>query len=244
MMLYCETISKLVCRAIKLECDSHHSRNDTASRPYCDVCSDFAIENVEHLLIHCPRQTRSHAQKTYISMFFCPSVSINFVHTLIRSGGPCSTKKVSVRGLQPCLPVASHLSIHYHVTFQLKVTRYAGRDEMNIKRANTQWILVVRLMSGFGILRNLAPSYENTLLHCPFSEPNLANIITTSICILYRASWYTAFRLPLNIYQHVKRYLMRDQIYMFSIGEVLVWPGLVHTTPKYLVTPFTFLAGW
>ena len=54
MMLHCETMSKLVCKASKLKCDDYRYRNDVVNRPYCDLCQDHAIENVEHLLIHCP----------------------------------------------------------------------------------------------------------------------------------------------------------------------------------------------
>ena len=48
-----EAISKLVCRSIKLKSDSYLYRNDGDSRPYCDMCQDFALENAEHLVIHC-----------------------------------------------------------------------------------------------------------------------------------------------------------------------------------------------
>ena len=47
-------MSKLVCKASKLKCDDYRYRNDVVNRPYCDLCPDHAIENVEHLLIHCP----------------------------------------------------------------------------------------------------------------------------------------------------------------------------------------------
>ena len=51
MMLSCETMSKLICRASRLK--SYMYKNDNVNRPYCDMCNDFAVENVEHLLIHC-----------------------------------------------------------------------------------------------------------------------------------------------------------------------------------------------
>ena len=54
MMLYCETMSKLVCKASKLKSDDYRYRNDSVNRPYCELCPDLAIENVEHLIIHCP----------------------------------------------------------------------------------------------------------------------------------------------------------------------------------------------
>ena len=54
MMIFCETMSKLVCKASKLKSDDYHYKNDAVNRPYCELCPDLAIENVEHLLIHCP----------------------------------------------------------------------------------------------------------------------------------------------------------------------------------------------
>ena len=54
LILACETMAKLICRASKLKSDSYLFRNDPSNRPYCDMCHDFAVENVEHLLIHCP----------------------------------------------------------------------------------------------------------------------------------------------------------------------------------------------
>ena len=54
LMLQCETMSKLVCKASKLKSDDYRYRNDVVNRPYCELCHDLAIENVEHLIIHCP----------------------------------------------------------------------------------------------------------------------------------------------------------------------------------------------
>ena len=45
MMHPCETMSKS---------DSYMYKNDSVNRPYCNMCNNFAIENVEHLLMHCP----------------------------------------------------------------------------------------------------------------------------------------------------------------------------------------------
>ena len=54
MMLYCETMSKLVCKANKLKSDDYRYGNEAANHPYYEICPDFAIENVGHLLMHCP----------------------------------------------------------------------------------------------------------------------------------------------------------------------------------------------
>ena len=50
-----ETMSKLdlVCRSSKLKSDSYLYRNDGDYRPYCDMCQNFALEDAEHLFIHC-----------------------------------------------------------------------------------------------------------------------------------------------------------------------------------------------
>ena len=53
IILHCETMSKLVCKASKLKSDDFRYRNEAVNRPYCELCPDLVIENVEHLLIHC-----------------------------------------------------------------------------------------------------------------------------------------------------------------------------------------------
>ena len=54
LMQQCETMSKLICGASRLKSDSYMYKNDCINRPYCDMCNNFAIENVEHLIMHCP----------------------------------------------------------------------------------------------------------------------------------------------------------------------------------------------
>ena len=54
MMVSCETMSKLVCRASELKCDSYRYKNNPVNPPYCDLCENFAVENAEHILMHCP----------------------------------------------------------------------------------------------------------------------------------------------------------------------------------------------
>ena len=46
-------MSKLVCRASSLKCDNYQYKNDVVNRPYYEMCPDFALENTEHLLMHC-----------------------------------------------------------------------------------------------------------------------------------------------------------------------------------------------
>ena len=53
LIVCCETMSKLVCRASSLKCDNYQYKNDVVNRPYCEMCPDFALENTEHLLMHC-----------------------------------------------------------------------------------------------------------------------------------------------------------------------------------------------
>ena len=55
IMLACETMCKLICRASDLKCDSFYLfKNNPLVRPYCNMCNTLYIENVEHLLMHCP----------------------------------------------------------------------------------------------------------------------------------------------------------------------------------------------
>ena len=54
MTFYCENVAKQVCRASRLKCDMYQYRNDNVNRTYCDLCTNFALEDVEHILLHCP----------------------------------------------------------------------------------------------------------------------------------------------------------------------------------------------
>ena len=54
IMLPCETMCKLVCRASDLKSDSHQYKDNPLNRPICNNCNEMAMENVEHLLMHCP----------------------------------------------------------------------------------------------------------------------------------------------------------------------------------------------
>ena len=54
IMLPCEMMCKLVCRASDLKSDSHQYKNNPLNRPICNNCNEMAMENVEHLLMHCP----------------------------------------------------------------------------------------------------------------------------------------------------------------------------------------------
>ena len=58
LMVCCETMCKLVCRASDLKVDCHQFKNNPLNRPYCDKCDDIALENVEHLLMHCTFHNR------------------------------------------------------------------------------------------------------------------------------------------------------------------------------------------
>ena len=54
IMNCCETMVKLVCRASRLKSDNYLFKNDPTKRPYCELCQNFALEDVEHLILHCP----------------------------------------------------------------------------------------------------------------------------------------------------------------------------------------------
>ena len=58
LMVCCETMCKLMCRASELKVDCHQFKNNPLNRPYCDNCDEIAIENVEHLLMHCTFHNR------------------------------------------------------------------------------------------------------------------------------------------------------------------------------------------
>ena len=53
LMQCCETMSKLVCRSSKLRSDCYQFKNDVSNRPYCNMCLTLAVEDIEHLIMHC-----------------------------------------------------------------------------------------------------------------------------------------------------------------------------------------------
>ena len=49
-----EPMSKLVCKASFLKSHSYLFRNDNNQSTKCELCDNFAIENAEHIVMHCP----------------------------------------------------------------------------------------------------------------------------------------------------------------------------------------------
>ena len=45
---------KLLCGASSLKCDNYQYKVDKSRKPYCDLCFNLAIENTDHLIMHCP----------------------------------------------------------------------------------------------------------------------------------------------------------------------------------------------
>ena len=90
LMHCCETMAKLICRASKLKSDCYQYRNDIANRPYCNKCTELAIEDVEHLIMHCPyfKCTRDsmfaeirNLEKHYLATILAPNE--NFLYVLL-----------------------------------------------------------------------------------------------------------------------------------------------------------------
>ena len=54
IMNCCETMVKPVCRASRLKSDSFRYKNEITMSPYCYLCQNFAVEDVEHMILHCP----------------------------------------------------------------------------------------------------------------------------------------------------------------------------------------------
>ena len=54
IMNCCETMVKLVFRASRLKSDNYQNKNDPTKRPYCELCQNVAVEDVEHMIMHCP----------------------------------------------------------------------------------------------------------------------------------------------------------------------------------------------
>ena len=52
LMYQCETMVKIVCGASSLKCDSYVFKKNSSSK-YCDLCNNMAVENAEHMIMHC-----------------------------------------------------------------------------------------------------------------------------------------------------------------------------------------------
>ena len=52
LMYQCETMVKIVCGASSLKCDSYVFKKNNNSK-YCDLCNNMAVENPEHMIMHC-----------------------------------------------------------------------------------------------------------------------------------------------------------------------------------------------
>ena len=52
-----ETMVKLVTRSSKLKSDNYLFKNDPINRPYCDLCQTHSLEDVKHIILHCPGLT-------------------------------------------------------------------------------------------------------------------------------------------------------------------------------------------
>ena len=55
-MRCCETMLKLVCncKVSRLKSDCYPYKKDISNRLYCDLCGALAIEDAEHIILHCP----------------------------------------------------------------------------------------------------------------------------------------------------------------------------------------------
>ena len=52
-MYQCEVMAKIVCGASSLKSDNYLYKGDVALK-YCELCNVMSIENVEHVIMHCP----------------------------------------------------------------------------------------------------------------------------------------------------------------------------------------------
>ena len=49
-----EVLAKIVCKASQLKSDCYHFRRDPVRRTYCELCTEFAVEDARHIILHCP----------------------------------------------------------------------------------------------------------------------------------------------------------------------------------------------
>ena len=50
----CEIMAKLVCSASNLKCDDYRFKHGSANNQICDRCDLYEVENLPHVLLHCP----------------------------------------------------------------------------------------------------------------------------------------------------------------------------------------------
>ena len=56
-MTSCETMVKLVCKASRLKSDCYQYHKDNLNTSYCVLCGILAIEDAEHIILHCHYMT-------------------------------------------------------------------------------------------------------------------------------------------------------------------------------------------
>ena len=62
----CEDMIKLICGASRLKCDDPRLKNSTSVNRMCEVCDNYEIEDVKHVIMHCPR-----VNELRLEMFNC-----------------------------------------------------------------------------------------------------------------------------------------------------------------------------
>ena len=55
LMKVCEVMAKLICSASGLKCDDYRFKHNVLSNQICSRCDLFEVENVSHILLHCPK---------------------------------------------------------------------------------------------------------------------------------------------------------------------------------------------
>ena len=50
----CEHVIKLICHASRLKSDDYRLKDTNRTQRMCEMCNEYAIEDVEHVLMRCP----------------------------------------------------------------------------------------------------------------------------------------------------------------------------------------------
>ena len=75
LMRMCETIARIVCRASRLKCDDSRFKEAPASQKTCEMCDQYAVENIHHIIMQCPAYNSERVIMYELIERYCPAVT-------------------------------------------------------------------------------------------------------------------------------------------------------------------------
>ena len=70
----CEIMARLVCRNSTLKSDDYRVRNNTLRNQLCDMCDMYQVEDVKHVILHCPYHEQERNELMENISLICPQI--------------------------------------------------------------------------------------------------------------------------------------------------------------------------